>query len=347
MKNVLIFILAAMLVSCNVLPGAGSSTRAASTPTPNKLTPVNICYSAVTGSQSSAWYAYEKGYFRKNGLDVHLIGMSTGGATSNVITSLVAGENDFCLASGSVTMNGAASGLDVTTLAAVYNVYTYVLMVSPSVQTAANLKGKILGVANSGSPATSAMRIILKNLGLDPDKDVTLLAVGEEAARISALQSGRVDGTTLIAPNTYVARKAGFRAMVDMGELKIPYLHTNLVTTRTYMASHRSTALSVLRSFCEAIAAMKSDAPGTKEVIAKYSNLDVQKDADMLDEIYASFIQRNLEKIPYPNLDGIKNLQSELATTNPAVLNMKPDDILDMSLLKELEKDGLFTRLYP
>jgi NitT/TauT family transport system substrate-binding protein len=341
MKQILVLLIAIMLVSCAPQPALQPSTVS---PT---LAPVNVCYSAVTGSQSSVWYAYEKGFFRKYGLDVHLTSMPSGGSTSNGVTSLVAGENDFCLLSGSVTMNGAASGLDVTSIAVVYNVYTYVLMVSPSVQTAADLKGKILGVANSGSPATSAMRIIVKSLGLDPDKDVTLLMIGEESARISALQAGRVVGTTVIAPNTYVARKAGFHAMVDLGELKIPYLHTNLASTRSYLASHRSTALSFTRAFCEAIAAMKNDSPGVKEVIAKYANLDVQKDADILDEIYSTFIQHNLESIPYPNLEGIRNLQAELATTNPAVLALKPEDILDLSLLKELESDGLFTRLYP
>jgi NitT/TauT family transport system substrate-binding protein len=341
LKHTLIFFIALMLISCTP-QSALQLTNPSAALAP--LTRVNMCYSAVTGSQSILWYTFEKGFFKKNGLDVHLIRMSSG---VNAVSSLAAGENDFCIVSANSPVNAIVSGIDVVMIAGLYNVYTHVLMVAPTIQTPADLKGKLMGISDPGSTADNTIRIALRSLGLDPDKDVTLVNAGNDQERLITLQAGRIDGTVIIAPNTLIARQAGFHAMVELAELNMPYLHTGVATTRSYLAEHRSTALNFMRALCEAIAAMKNDPTGAKEVMAKYFSLDVQKDAALLEEVYAPFIQRYLEKIPYPNLEGLRNLEKEVSANNPAVLQLKTEDVFDLSLLKELESDGLFHRLYP
>ncbi len=132
------------------------------------MTPVNVCYSALSGTQAVAWYAYEKGLFTKYGLQVNLQAM-TGGTTG--ITSLLSGDMDICELAGTPVINAAAAHQDVVLVAGLINTISGSLMAQPGITNVASLRGKIVGI-DQGVSAETATIMALQAMNLNPDRDV-------------------------------------------------------------------------------------------------------------------------------------------------------------------------------
>lgn len=311
---------------------------------PVSLVPVKACYSANSATMAPAWYALEKGLYKKYGLDVKLELIASG---TTAVTALIAGEENLCFTAGSPIANVVAAGQDGVIIATLYNRHTSSLMVVPGIKTADDLKGKMVAITRAGSSSDTSTRTALKLLGLQPDKDVTLFATGGTETEIMlAMENGVASGGLFIPPNTLRARQKGFHELLDMGSANFPYLQTSLSTTRKYLKEHRSVALNFTKAIYEAIVRVKSDPSGTREVLVKYLALDIQKDGDILDEAYATLIKKYMENKPYPSIEAIQNLLAELVSSNPTVASLKPEDLIDLSILNELDSAGFFSQTF-
>ncbi len=318
---------------------AGSETPLAETQT---LVPLNVCYSALTGTQAVVWYAYEKGLFKKYGLDVKLISIDSG---TKAVTALLAGSMNICEVAGSAVVNAVAAGQDAVMIAGLYNTYPASLMVTASVKTAADLKGKALAISQPGSSTDVGTRLALKQLGLIPDKDVALLATGEEPARMAAMAAGQVAGSLLTSPDTLIGRQKGYITLLDLGATNIPFQHTGIATTRKFISTDRAEVENFMKAVLEAIALMKKDQTGTETVMAKYLLLDPAKDAASLDDAYQTLILNSLSDIPYPSTPGIQTLIDYQSPTNASVIQLVPGQVVDISILKGLENSGFIANL--
>jgi NitT/TauT family transport system substrate-binding protein len=316
------------------------------TPAPNQtgkaLTSVNVCYSAITGTQAVVWYAYEKALFLKYGLEVKLTYISSG---TTAVTALLAGNIDICQVAGSSVVNAVAAGQDAVMIAGLYNIYPASLMVIPGIKTAQDLTGKALAISQPGSSTDVGIRMVLKQFGLIPDKDVTLLAIGEESARMAAMDTGQVAGSLLTSPDTLIEHQKGDIELANLATMNIPYQHTGIATTRKYISGHQTVVEDFMKAILDAIHQMKKDPAGTKAVMAKYLLLDPDKNAASLDDAYQTLILNSLSIVPYPSLPGIQTIIDYEKATNPAVANLLPDQVVDMTILKNLETNGFITGL--
>ena len=93
----------------------------------------------------------------------------------------------------------------------------------------------------------------LAKVGLNAEKDVTLLQIGVQTARYAALQSKNVQATIITPPFTLTARKAGMNTLIDMAELNIPFQLTGMLALRPYLKSNPEMVLSVIRALSEGI----------------------------------------------------------------------------------------------
>lgn len=332
-KLLLSFIIATLLLAGCLSPVAA----------PNALAPVNVCYVKGASSQVAGLYAFEKGLFQKHGLQVKLIAMESG---SKAATALIAGDLDICLMSGTSIINGVAAGADPVMIGGLINTYIYSLMVTPEIQTPADLKGKVLATNQAGGATDVAIRATLKHFGLQPDVDVMLLAAGSQGERLVAMEAGQAVGTIVTVPESVQATKKGFHQLFDVASLQMPVSYVTVSSTRSYLAANRSLALAFMRAISESVAAMKKDKPGTIEVLAKYLLLDVTTDADSLNEAYAVLVNKYMSTVPYPTIEGIQAEIEILKVENPQVATLDPETVVDMSLVRELEESGWFKQLY-
>jgi len=319
------------LVSCSPMP----------TEMPVTLTPVNVCYSALSGTQAVTWYAYEKGLFEKYGLLVNLVSMSGG---SGAVSSLVSGDMDICQVASPSVVNAVAANQDIVMIAGLINTVPGSLMTQPEITSPEMLQGRIIGIDLGGS-AEALTRLALMDLGIDPDRDVVLLNIGSEPERIAALKARQIDATFINPPLTASMRKKGFVELFNVGAAKIPYQGTSIATTRKFLKENRSLVANFMKAILEAIVRIKSDPEGSKAVMSQYLSLDPVADADALQESYNTIFMDTLGDIPYPTMEGLQVVIDLAAKENPGAALIKPEEVVDTSILEDLEKSGFISGL--
>lgn len=341
---ILLLILALVVSACVSPPAATSSAPAPADALAPTQAPISlkVCYSSLSGTQSVAPYAYEKGLFQRYGLDVELVYIDSG---SKAAIAMVAGEVDFCQIAGSAAINAAIAGAPLRIIAGLFNTYIYSLMVLPEIQQPSDLVGKAVAISRPGSSSDVAMRVALQGLGLKPDDEVTVLAVGGQSERLAAMLSGQAVGTLVSLPETLKAREQGFHSLLDMSDLNAPYQHTAIAAQQRYVEADRAIGLRFLQAISEAAIMMKSDRQGFVEVTAQYMLLDPKQDRPALDETFDGLILPYLQVPPYPSLPGIQSVLNELVAENPQAADAKPESIADSSLVRELEQNSFYAEL--
>jgi ABC-type nitrate/sulfonate/bicarbonate transport system substrate-binding protein len=165
--------------------------------------------------------AIAKGFFKDQGLSVEQI-FVRGGPTA--IAALVSGNVEFGSIGGAqAPIRSNARGLDLHILASLSNYTNYTLLGSKEARSIEELRGKIIGVTGAGAFSDFAIRIFLKRHNLDPDRDVTLRAIGGTALRAVALERGVIAAAPFTAEDTIRLVDKGFPLIVNLNEaLRIP-----------------------------------------------------------------------------------------------------------------------------
>src|SRR5262247_3464228 len=169
---------------------------------------IAISYPGLTGESASLWMASDGGFFKENGIESKLIYME-GGRLS--IQSLLSGHTQFMSGDAVSAFTAVAGGADVVLLASAKNVLPYVFAVSKETKRFQDLKTKIVGISQIGGRAGEIARMVVKNNGLDPDRDVTYLAVGGTMSRLAALSGGRVQAAPISRGVMSLAEEKGLR----------------------------------------------------------------------------------------------------------------------------------------
>ncbi len=136
-----------------------------------------------------------------------------------MLTALLTGDLDYATILPFLT-GAAARGLPVRILAAVTKSSSYFMVSRPEIGSVKGLRGKKLGINSFGSSADYAAYAAVSRSGMDPNKDVTILAIGGGTPeRLAAVVSGSVDATVITSPAEYAAEKQGLRVIMSAQEL--------------------------------------------------------------------------------------------------------------------------------
>ena len=301
---------------------------------------INIAYTATSPYQAVLIVAKEVGLFKKNNLDPTLI-FTTGGSLG--IQAMVGGDVAMTLSDGSSSVGSKLAGVDVLVIASLLNTFPYSLISLPEIKKVDQLKGGKIAVSRFGSATDLSVKMALAKVGLNAEKDVTLLQIGVQTARYAALQSKNVQATIITPPFTLTARKAGFQTLIDMAELNIPFQLTGLLALRPYLKNNPDMVLSVIRTLSEAIHFYKREKEATIKILGRYLKTD---DREALEETHREIAIKALPEKPYPTLAGIRTILDETALRNPKAKGAKPEDFVDSSFVKKVDDEGLFERLY-
>jgi len=315
--------LVALLLAPNL---AHSQTRTL----PEKKISVGFIYEALTLTNTPIWVAEDQGLFDKYGLDVKVI--LARGATP--VQALVSGSVEFGGFSGSSTVAANLGGSDLVFIAAKPNftvISVWAKKDSP-VRTLADLRGKTLGVSRAGSATHTIARIALRTVGIN-DQDVKYLYHGGLPEIFASLDKGLVDAAVASAP------RPGFRELVDLSTLKIPFLQGAIEIQRAFLLSRRQTALSFLKGYVAGIQVAKERPELAVASIVK--RLKVAPEAAR--SSYPS--HANVwEDVPYVRKESVQAILD--AFPKETLKNVTPEKVIDNSLLKELVDSGFARGLY-
>jgi sulfonate transport system substrate-binding protein len=300
---------------------------------------MRIAWAGSTPSNTPIWVADQKGFFKKNGLNAEVIAIS---ASTIVIQALLTGEVDFIIAPSATLVTSHLAGADTVMVSTNLPLFIDHIVSLNDIASVEQLKGKTGGVNRLGTTSDMTLRLALRRLGVDPEKDTKIIATGENPQRLAALSRNITQFTLLGEPLVKEAEKMGFRDLYDIGTLKIPY-HVNAVVTREKtVRERRPYVMKVVRAFAEALHFIKTNKEETKALIAK--NLKTT-DPEGLERAYRAY-NAAFPEIPYPNAEGVKTLLDDMAPRTPKAATADPKSFVDMTLVQELEAAGFFKQLY-
>jgi NitT/TauT family transport system substrate-binding protein len=318
---------------------SGSARGAEGTPE-RQLEKITIAYSSVSGNMAPLWITHDRGFFRKNGLDVQLVFIESG---TTAVQSLSSKEVAFVQMAGAGVLQSRLRGSDVLMIAGFLNTLDYQLMVEKSITRPEQLKGKTMAVSRFGSSSDFATRYALEKFGLVPEKDVTILEIGTQPARFAALESGKIQAAMIAVPLTVRAKALGFQMLADLQMLGLEYQHTGLATTQALIKSRPDLVRNVMKAFVEGIHYYKTNRPESIAVLAKYLKTN---DSELLNEVYNDLGLTLTPQKPYPTLRGIDIMLRELTARNPKTKTARPEEFVDLTFIKELDSSGYIDRLY-
>lgn len=316
-------------------PGPASPPAAAATaspsPAPVKLT---VSYSNVISSNLPVWLARDAGIFERNGLDVEaqLIESTKG------IPALLTGQVRFAQIGGSEVLSAAVGGGDLVVLGSLVPVWPYQLWVAPSIKSAADLKGKSLAIAGVGGSYDIAMRVALPKIGLQPDKDVTLLATGSVQNAQAAVLSGQLAGTMSQPPDSLILEAKGFYPLVNLAALNLPTANTTIAAQKSWVAANRDVAQRYIDSIVQAIARARKDKPYTLDVLKRWLR---SEDAKANEATYDHYVGSVIPALPYPRADQFADAVAQLGQKNEKVRSYDVNSLVDPSFVQSADSRGL------
>ena len=336
---VFVALLAILATACGGGAGPGgasnSPTQAAAgsaSPTTRPCcTKVTAAYSNISADDWLAWYAFEKGIFTDNGLTVDLQSINGGAQTS---AALLANQIQIGQFGGAEALSANAGGADLVVVANLAPVYPYKLYAAKGIANIQGLKGKKVGVSNAGGSSDIATRAALKSAGLDPDKDVTIVAVGSHANRTAALLAGSIDAGVDDPPEDVELVKAGLTVLVDLAGQKLPAANTGVIMQRAFLSANKDTVQAYIDSLTIARVKMKADKAGATAVLGKYFKLDNQS---ALDGAYDFFMNEVTVPYLYPEVVQFKDAVSILGAGNPNIAKVDITKMIDRSFMQSAQ----------
>jgi len=224
--------------------------------------------------------ARDKGYYRTDGLDVELILMSAPIASRALLSG------DVAVATvGGAGLPPLLRGSPLKFLFTTYNRAMFWLYAKPEIRDVKALKGKRVGVSGIGSGPDSLLREMLRQSGLDPARDVTILSLGVMPTIFSGLQSGMVDAAMLSPPVTFKAEEAGFRELVAFPKQDLVEPQGSVLVRDVLLQSDPLQVERFLRGTYKGFLYIKEHRAGTIAMVARYLQVSESLAAKAYDQV--------------------------------------------------------------
>lgn len=300
---------------------------------------VRVAWAGASPANSPIWVVQEKGFLKKQGLDAEVISIT---ASPIALQAMLAGELDVIVTSVTTLVSSRLAGADIVMILGMVPTFVDHIITLPSITKIEQLKGKTGGVNRLGSTSDLGLRLALRKLGLDPEKEAKIITSGGNPERFAALSKGVVQFTIMPEPFVREAEKLGFKDFLDIGSLKIPFWWNAVLTREAIIKAKRPAILKFAKAMTEALHFLKTEKEASKQIFSK--NLRIT-DPESLERAYRAY-SAVFPEAPYPTPEGVKTMLDDLAPRNPKAAAADPKAFVDMSFVQELEKEGFIKQLY-
>jgi NitT/TauT family transport system substrate-binding protein len=300
---------------------------------------LRLAWAGFSPTNSPIWVIEDRKLMQKQGVQPEIIAIS---ASPTVLQALLANEIDAASISVTTLTSSRLAGADTVMIVGVVPTFVDHIVSISNITAVEQLKGKTAGVNRLGSTSDLGLRLALRKLGVDPEKDVKIIPTGGTAERFAALSKGITQFTIIPEPFLTQAEKLGFRNLYNITDLKIPFWWNGILSREAIVKTKRPLLLKLTRAMVEAIHIIKTEKEYAKGLIKK--NLGVA-DPEGLERAYKDY-SNVFPEIPYPTPDGVKTMLDDLALKNPKAATADPKTYVDLTLVKEIEASGLIKQLY-
>lgn len=291
-------------------------------------------YNAISGVMAPIWVAADAGLFTKHGVNVDVKYLA---ATSAVQAMLGGGEEVGFV--GNQGIDAKLEGADLIYVASGLPTFVFQLYARPEIKTIADLKGKVVAVTQPAASTDYAMRMVLRKNGLDPEKDVKILYAQDSINVINTVVTGNAAAGINSHPNALKLKAAGMKTLLDITELKIPFLFTGMLSSPRIVREKNDALTRFLRAYIEAMAVIRRDKETTVKSMAKFLKLS---DREALESTYEEY----KSVFPVTPLMTAAEVQAVLdVAKSPKAKTMKPQEFFDNSIVQKIQASGFIDQV--
>jgi ABC-type nitrate/sulfonate/bicarbonate transport system substrate-binding protein len=289
---------------------------------------VRLAITNLNMSFLPAGVALKKGFFRDEGLDVEIIRMNT----PNTVTAIMTGDIGYTLLFGSV-VRAAVRGMPLRALASLLDAPTHALVARPEYKSVKELKGKVLGIGNFGGTDDVAARMMFKHFGVDPDKDLKIIVLGSDRARLAGLKENLVDVAVIAPPGDAIGKQMGFSVLARAYEVfNFPFIGvgTNVKNLKDKPAEVKK----VVKAMIRANRFIREDKQGAVNVLVEWGKIDREQALASYDSTVKVFNADG--NIP---LEGLRLVIDQAKAELKLAKDVPVSEVIDLAPLREAQKE--------
>lgn len=256
------------------------------------------------------WVAKDAGYFEKNGLHVEPVQIRGG---SLITLAILTGDLPFSGAGAESVVAARASGGDIVLLACPVDTDPVYLITRPEIRSPRDLKGLASAVTRYGSTTHFYLRAALKHIGLDPDKDMTILQLGAGPEMVIALDRGAIAAAALTTRYAIPFLERGWPVLVDLSHTDLVYPSSCVTSSRAFIRAEPKTTHAFLSAYVAGIHLAKQDRAFAEKSFSKWMREQNSAIVRKTVEAYA----RVLKPAPIVPDKGIENVIQDLIKARP------------------------------
>jgi ABC-type nitrate/sulfonate/bicarbonate transport system substrate-binding protein len=179
----------------------------------------------------------------------------------------------------------------------------------------------------------------MRRSGLEPDVDVFTRRTGGLAESLAGIETGTIDGASISVPVVFEARKRGYRELLSVAAMRIPFLIGAIGATKAVLADRPELGERYLRALAQGISRLKTDREFAMAAIGQYTKLEDPELLGMTVDYYRPLWPSD----PYPERDTVQAVLDE--EDNPAARTTRPEDVTDYRFADALRRSGFLDRL--
>ncbi len=297
-------------------------------------------YTAPVAAMAPMWIAKEAGFFKKQGLDVDLVFIGSGPTGT---AAVLAGQVDVGIIGGFAPIRAILGGAkDLVIIGQSKGAIVGAIVGKKEISSVQDLKGRRLGIDRIGSNPDMYTQAALSRFQVDPLRDLQYVQLGNIGQGIPALKAGVIDALTASPPDDLFAQRLGFKVILDITAMKIPFAATVLVSARNTVARKQAELTKFMRAYAEAVHYFLMNPEGTAQIVAKYIKV---QDKDVVTygiEAEGKVMGKTLQV----DSKGIELILGLISKSVPQAASAKAEDFYDSRFFTELKDSGFLKRLW-
>jgi len=270
-----------------------------------------ILYGTSTSiSHLPVWVGKDTGLFAKNGLNIEPVQIR-GGVISTM--AIMSGQSVLSGVGAGSVVAARVEGGDIVLLACPADLEPVYLIARPEIKSPLELKGKAAGVTRLSSSIHFYLRSALRMVGVDSDKEMTLLQLGGSPEIVTALESGRIAAAALTIKDVLPFMQRNWPVFVDLTKSDLVYPSSCVTSTRAFVKAEPKTVNAFLNAYVTAIQLIKKDQKLAERTLIKWLK---EKESATLTKSVEAFV-RLFKPVPYRTRRRYQNILKDLANQRP------------------------------
>jgi ABC-type nitrate/sulfonate/bicarbonate transport system substrate-binding protein len=292
-----------------------------------QITPIRVGTNAGASTEAVLFgVAKDAGILKQNQMDVEVVYIAGG---TLAMQALVGKSLDLLCTGGTPFIHAYLEGAQARIIAGINNRLPYALIAGGNISSAAQLKGKKIGISRFGSTDDFALKIALAQFGLNLKTDVTIVQTGGPATRLSALKAGSIDATVLTSGLAQIGVRGGMTLLVNLLDKDIEYQQVAIISREEALKSKAETVRRFIRAYIEGIRFYKSH---RDVAVKKTMALLKTNDREIAEYDYGQRV-RALPDDGRPTVKGLQLALDDIAKDNPKARNINVQQLMDLSFV--------------